>query len=238
LRFDFGTSWRDERPVVDIIGEGLGPSLSLTVPAFLLETIIAISLALFCAFYRATLIDRLTVIGAVALMSIPGLAYILFAQKVIAYDWRLFPFFGYEPLPAGFVFFALPILIWLALAIGSEVRFYRAVMLEEMSQDYVRTAAAKGLPARGILFRHVLKNSMIQVITRVVISIPFLILGSLLLEYFFGIPGLGNRTVEAVNRSDFPVVQAFVVIGSILYIVFSIVTDLCYAWVDPRVRLR
>lgn len=238
VTFDFGTSWTEQRPVLDLMAEGAGPSLSLAVPAFLLEVLIAVSLALFCAFFRGTLVDRLTVVLAVAGMSVPGLAYILFGQKYLAHEWKLFPTYGFEPLPGGAVFLALPALIWVALAVGSEVRFYRAVMLEEMAQDYVRTAAAKGLPARRILFGHVLKNSMIQVITRVVISIPFLILGSLLLEVFFGIPGLGNATVEAVNRSDFPVVQAFVVVGSVLYIVFSILTDVCYALVDPRVRLR
>ena len=128
--------------------------------------------------------------------------------------------------------------IWIALNLGSEVRFYRAVTLDEMGQDYVRTAAAKGLPTGRILFRHVLKNSMIQIITRVVITIPFLILGSLLLETFFGIPGLGSMTVQAIHKSDLPVVQAFVVIGSMLYIVFSILSDVAYALVDPRIRLR
>ena len=236
--FDFGTSWTEQRPVLEMMAEGAGPSLSLAAPAFLLEVVLAVSLALFCAFFRGTLVDRLTVVLAVAGMSVPGLAYILFGQKYLAHEWKLFPIYGFEPLPGGAVFLALPALIWVALAVGSEVRFYRAVMLEEMAQDYVRTAAAKGLPARRILFGHVLKNSMIQVVTRVVISIPFLILGSLLLEVFFGIPGLGNKTVEAVNRSNFPVVQAFVVVGSVLYIAFSILTDVCYALVDPRVRLR
>jgi peptide/nickel transport system permease protein len=150
----------------------------------------------------------------------------------------MFPIYGFEPLPAGAAFLLLPILISVMLSVGSEVRFYRAVTLEEIQQDYVRTAAAKGLPTSRILFRHVLKNSMIPVITRVVASIPFLILGSLLLETFFGIPGVGNMTVEAINQSDFPVIKAFVVIGSVLYIVFSILTDLLYAVVDPRVKLK
>jgi peptide/nickel transport system permease protein len=221
-----------------MIGEGVGPSLSLALPAFAIEVVIAVSLALLCAFYRGTLLDRTTVLLCVAGMSVPALAYILFGQYFLSYRWKLFPIYGYEPLPAGVVFLALPGLIWILLAVGSEVRFYRAVMLEEMQQDYVRTAAAKGLPTRRILFRHVLKNSMVQVITRVVITIPFLFLGSLLLELFFGIPGLGNMTVEAINRSDLPVVQAFVVIGSALYILFSLLADVCYALVDPRIRLR
>jgi peptide/nickel transport system permease protein len=238
VTLDFGRSWTTRRPVSAMILEGLGPSLSLAVPAFAVETLLALALALFCAFYRGSFIDRAIVVLAVAGISFPSLAYIIFGQYFLAYEWSLFPIFGWEPPPAGIAFLVLPGIIWVLLNVGSEVRFYRAVMLEEIQQDYVRTAAAKGLPASRILFRHVLKNSMIQVITRVVITIPFLILGSLLLEMFFGIPGLGSMTVDAINMSDFPVVKAFVVIGSVLYILFSIVTDVLYAVVDPRVRLR
>jgi len=238
VTFDFGDSWESKRPVAQMIGDGVGPSLSLAVPAFALETILAVVLALLCAFHRGTLLDRVVVVASVAGMSVPSLAYILFGQKYLAHEWKLFPIFGYEPPPSGIVFLALPILIWVALSLGSEVRFYRAVMLEEIQQDYVRTAAAKGIPASRILFRHVLKNSLIQIITRVVISIPFLFLGSLLLEVFFGIPGLGSMTVDAIHKSDLPVVQAFVVIGSMLYILFSILSDVAYTWADPRIRLR
>lgn len=236
--FDFGDSWQERRPVSELIVSGLGPSLSLAVPAFALETLLALALALFCAFHRGSVVDRALVVASVAAISVPGLAYIIFGQYFLAYEWKLFPIFGWEPLPAGLPFLLLPIVIWVLLGVGGELRFYRAVMLEEMGQDYVRTAAAKGLPTRRILFVHVLKNALIPVITRVVISIPFLMLGSLLIELFFGIPGLGNLTVEALNRADFPVVKAFVVVGSVLYILFSILTDVLYAWADPRVRLR
>lgn len=238
VTFEFGRSWQEKRPVSELILAGLGPSLSLAVPAFFLETVLALALALYCAFYRGTIVDRSIVVAAVAGISVPSLAYIIFGQYFLAFEWKMFPIFGYDRLPAGAAFLVLPMIIWVLLGLGSEVRFYRAVMLEEIQQDYVRTAAAKGLPTGRILFRHVLKNALIPVITRVVISIPFLMLGSLLIELFFGIPGLGNMTVEALNRSDFPVVKAFVVIGSVLYIVFSILTDVLYAWADPRVRLR
>jgi peptide/nickel transport system permease protein len=237
VTFDFGRSWATRRPVGHMLLDGVGPSLSLAVPAFAIETALALALALFCAFYRGTFVDRTIVVLAVAGISVPSLAYIIFGQYFLAYEWSLFPIFGWEPPPAGLVFLVLPGLIWILLSVGSEVRFYRAVMLEEIQQDYVRTAAAKGLPTRAILFRHVLKNSLIPVITRVVITIPFLILGSLLIEMFFGIPGLGSMTVDAINMSDFPVVKAFVVIGSVLYVLFSILTDVLYAAVDPRVRL-
>lgn len=236
--FDLGRSLFTDRPVAERIGEGIGPSLSLAAPAFALETLLAVSLALFCAFYRGGFADRMVIFFTVAAVSIPSLAYILFGQYFLAYRWNLFPIFGFKALPAGWVFLALPGIISVLLSLGSEVRFYRAVMLEEMGQDYVRTAAAKGLPTGKILFGHVLKNSMIQIITRVIITIPFLILGSLLLESFFGIPGLGNLTIEAINQNDYPVVKAFVLIGSLLYIAFSILTDVCYALVDPRVRLK
>jgi peptide/nickel transport system permease protein len=237
VTFDFGRSWHTKRPVSDMILGGVGPSLSLALPAFAVETVLALALALWCAFYRGTFVDRTIVVLAVAGISIPSLAYIVFGQYYLAYEWKMFPVFGFEPLPGGFVFLYLPMIIWILLGLGSEVRFYRAVMLEEIQQDYVRTAAAKGVPTRRILFGHVLKNSLIPVITRVVISVPFLILGSLLIEMFFGIPGLGTLTVEALNQSDFPVVKALVVVGSVLYVLFSILTDVLYAWVDPRVRL-
>lgn len=240
LRWDFGESWRLQkgRSVLTMVAEGMGPSLTLAVPAFLLEILISISLALFCAYYRNSVADITTVIVTVAMMSVPALSYILFGQYYLAHQWKMFPVFGYQPGLAGLASLALPILIWVALALGGEVRFYRTVMLEEMRKDYVRTAASKGLSTRTILFRHVLKNALIPILTRVIVTIPFLILGSLLIERFFGIPGLGSMTVDAVNQSDLPVIKAMVVIGSVLLIVFNLITDVAYALVDPRVKLK
>jgi peptide/nickel transport system permease protein len=238
VTFDFGRSWQTQRPVRHMIADGIGPSLSLAVPAFALETLLAIALALFCAFYRGSAADVSLRVFAIAAISLPSLAYILFGQYWMGFRWKLFPIFGYAPLPAGIVFLVMPMIIWVLLTVGSEMRYYRTVMLEEMSQDYVRTAAAKGLPPRRILMRHVLKNSMIPILTRVVITIPFLMLGSLLIEMFFGIPGLGSLTADAIAQNDFPVIKALTVIGSVLYIFFSILTDVLYAVVDPRVRLR
>jgi peptide/nickel transport system permease protein len=238
--WDFGTSWRlqKDRPVLDMVAEGAVPSLTLAVPAFLIELALALTLALFCAYYRNSVADVATVIVTVAMMSVPALSYIIFGQYFLAHQWKMFPVFGYEPGLAGLASLGLPILIWVMLALGSEVRFYRTVMLEEMRKDYVRTAAAKGLSTKRVLFRHVLKNGLIPVITRVVVTIPFLILGSLLIERFFGIPGLGSITVDAVGQNDLPVIKAMVVIGSILLIVFNLITDICYAFVDPRIRLK
>ncbi len=240
VTWDFGSSWKlqKDRSVLSMVAEGLGPSLTLAVPGFLLELLLAVSLALFCAYYRNSVADVTTVIVTVAMMSVPALSYILFGQYYLAHEWKMFPVFGYQPGLAGLASLGLPILIWVALALGGEVRFFRTVMLEEMRKDYVRTAASKGLSARRILFVHVLKNALIPILTRVIVTIPFLILGSLLIERFFGIPGLGNLTVDAVAQSDLPVIKAMVVIGSILLIVFNLITDLAYALVDPRVKLK
>lgn len=238
VTLDFGDSWKTKRPVLEMVGEGIVPSLSLAAPAFLIALWLAISLALFCAYHRGSLADVTTMIVTIAMMSVPALSYIIFGQYYAAHRWRMFPVFGYEPGLAGLATLVLPILIWVALALGGEVRFYRAVVLEEMRQDYVRTAAAKGLGTRRILFGHVLKNAMIPILTRVIVTIPFLILGSLLIERFFGIPGLGSLTIDAVTESDFPVIKAMVVISAYLLILFNLLTDLAYGLVDPRVRLK
>jgi peptide/nickel transport system permease protein len=240
VRWDFGESWRlqQDRRVLDLLADGVGPSLTLAVPAFLLQLVLSLVLALFCAYYRGSIADVTTVIVTVAMMSVPALSYIFFGQYYLAHEWNMFPVFGFERGLGGIASLGLPILIWVALALGGEVRFYRTVMLEEMRKDYVRTAAAKGLSTKRVLFKHVLKNGLIPVITRVIVTIPFLMLGSLLIERFFGIPGLGALTVDAVNQSDLPVIKAMVVITSILLVVFNLLTDICYALVDPRVRLK
>lgn len=232
-RFDFGVSSSANEPVLDILRSGLGPTLALTVPILLLETVIGVSLALWCAFYRGRWLDRALVVGSVALMSVNYLVWIVGGQYVLAYRLGWFPVWGF----ASWTYLLLPVLIGTFSGLGSSVRFYRTVMLDEMYKDYVRTAFAKGLSARGVLFRHVLPNALIPVITNVVLSIPFLYTGSLLLESFFGIPGLGYLGVNAINDSDVDVVRAVVVIGSILYLCANLLADLCYAWVDPRVRL-
>lgn len=235
---DFGRSYATRQRVSDMILEGLGPSLAVTAPAFLISAILAVALGLFCAYFRNSFADVSVIVLATAAMSISSLVYIILGQYFLAHVWKLSPIQGYDALPGGIVFLLLPWTIWVALTLGADVRFFRTVMLEEIGQDYARTAAAKGLPPRRILFKHVLKNSMIPVITRLVIEVPFLFVGSLLLEIFFGIPGVGSLTVDALHRSDFPVIQAMTVIGAMLYIVFSILADVCYALVDPRVRLR
>ncbi|MBL6990765.1 MAG: ABC transporter permease [Bacteriovoracaceae bacterium] len=237
--FNFGRSWSTRQEISEMIMDGAIPSLSLSFPAFFLATLISICISLFVSFFRGKVIDRLAVIFCVGMMSVSSLAYILFGQWFLAYHMGLFEISGYE---FGFPFFIpyviLPIIIWIILSIGPDVRFYRTVILDEIYQDYVRTARAKGLSEIVILFKHVLKNAMIPIITYVVIRIPFLILGALLLESFFSIPGLGGITLDAVKSSDFPVLKAMTVLSSIAYITFSVITDVLYTVVDPRVRLK
>jgi len=206
----------------------------LAAPIFFIEAMVAISIALFAAYYRNTWIDRSLVVLCVVGMSVSYLVYILVGQYVLAYRMQLFPIWGFESVKYLF----LPVLVGLVSGIGGEVRFYRTVMLDEMYQDYVRTAFSKGCRQKTVLFKHVLKNAMIPVITHTVIVIPFLFTGNLLLETFFGIPGIGYLTVEAINSNDIPVIKATVMVASIIYVFASLLTDICYAMVDPRVKLR
>lgn len=237
--FDFGRSWSTKQEIIEMIKAGAIPSLTLSIPAFVLSTFLSISISLFVAFFRGTMLDRTVVFLCVTMMSISSLAYILFGQWFFAFKLGLFEISGYE---FGFPYFIpyviLPVLIWVMLGIGPDVRFYRTIILDEIYQDYVRTARAKGLSENMIMFKHVLKNAMIPIITYVIIQIPFLILGALLLETFFSIPGLGGIVLSAINSSDFPVVKAMTILISVAYIIFSVLTDVMYTLVDPRVRLK
>ena len=216
LTFNFGRSWSDRELVIDKIKRGAIPSLALTVPMFIGSLVISISLALVVAYFRGGIVDILSVFICVAMMSIPFLSFILFGQYFLAFKWGLFPVFFWPDLPiANYV--ALPALIGIFAGLGGSLRFYRTVMLDELKNDYVRTAFAKGLSARSVLFKHVLKNAMIPIITQVVLAIPFLFLGSLLLERFFGIPGLGYLMIDAIGGRDFQVINAMTFIGAILW---------------------
>lgn len=238
VTFDFGRSWSTKQEIVTMIKSGAIPSLSVTVPSFVLSLMISIIISLMVAFYRGKLLDKLTVFLCVSMMSISSLAYILFGQWFFAYKLGWFEISGYEyGFPAFVPYVVLPIIIWIILGLGSEIRFFRTILLDEIYQDYVRTARAKGLTENVILFKHVLKNAMIPIITYTIIEIPFLILGALLLESFFSIPGLGAMTLNAINSSDFPVIKAMTILSAVAYIVFSVITDVCYTLVDPRMRL-
>ena len=236
VTFDFGRA-RDRELVIDKIKRGVGPSLSLTAPIFFGTAAIAVSLSLVIAFVRGSAWDVAAVVVCTAGMSIPYLGFILLGQYFLAYKWGLFPvFFSPDLTTAQNV--ALPVLIGIAAGLGGNVRFYRTVMLDEMRSNYVRTAFAKGLSVRGVLFGHVLKNAMIPIITRMAMSVPFLFLGSLLLERFFGIPGVGHLMVQAIAARDYNVVSAMTYIGAILFVVFNLIADICYAAVDPRLSVE
>jgi peptide/nickel transport system permease protein len=198
----------------------------------------AVGFALFLVFVRKSALDTGGVIVCVALMSIPPMVYIIFGQAVIALAFNYFPAFGYQMRGISDIrFLLLPVSLMIVISLGSDVRLYRAVFLEEISQDYVRTAQAKGVPNARLLLVHVLKNGMIALITYVVAALPLLILGSLLVENFFGIPGLGNTLVAAIQKSDLAVIRSTTFLTSILYIVGLTATDICYAAADPRIRL-
>lgn len=235
ITFDFGRA-RDREQVIDKIKRGIGPSLALTIPMFFGVLLASVSLALMVAFVRGTIWDVTAVFICVVGMSLPYLSFILFGQYFMAHKWGWFPVY-YSPGESIFRYVALPVLIGIIAGLGSNLRFYRTIMLDEMRSDYVRTAFAKGLTTRKVLFKHVLKNAMIPIITRVVLAIPFLFLGSLLQERFFGIPGIGYLMVEAVSSRDYPVINAMTYISAVLFVIFNLLTDICYSFVDPRVSL-
>jgi peptide/nickel transport system permease protein len=235
LLFQFPQSDYLHEKVSDLLKEKIVPSLTITVPAFLLSILVTLPLALFIAYYRGTYLDRLALFLCVILMSIVILNYIIVGQYLLAVVFKYFPIYGYAFGWSAWKFVLLPIILAVAAGLGGGVRFYRTVMLNEVRADYVRTALAKGVSEEGVLFRHVLKNAMIPILTVTVLSIPFLITGSLLLEMYFGIPGMGNLMLNAINNHDYPVIRTLVYIYSLLYIAGSILTDLSYTLVDPRV---
>ena len=234
---DFGAA-EDRRDIGAEIRARMGPSLALAVPIFLVGLLVNVTFALGMAFFRASALDFWGVVACVAMMSISTLFYIIGGQFVASKLWHLVPISGYGEGLSAIRFLVLPVLIGVVSGIGSGSRWYRTLFLEEMSRDYVRTARAKGLAERTVLFRHVLKNAMIPILTGAVVVIPLLFMGSLLTESFFGIPGLGSYTIEAIQSQDFAVVRAMVFIGSGLYIVGLLLTDLSYTLVDPRIRFQ
>ncbi|GAB5443141.1 MAG: ABC transporter permease [Fuerstiella sp.] len=252
--FDFSEdSWQQKgRTVGEIVGGGIGPTLALTVPALFLTTMISVSISLIAAWFRGRSVDRTLVFLAVLGMSISFLVYIIVGQYWLGYSIRSgnfapFAISGYQSIDQVGVwayftsrwpyYCLLPVLISVIVSMGYDTRFYRAVMVEESQRDYIVTARAKGAGERRIMFVHLLKNAMIPVITRVSISIPFLITGSFLLEMYFRIPGVGRALITAVNQADFPVVQVIGAIFAGAYLVTNLLTDVLYAMVDPRVRL-
>lgn len=233
LRGDFGDSTAYGMRVADVLRQGVVPSLTITVPILVGGTILALMLAMVAAAWRGKGPDKAVLLGSTVLMSVNYVVWILAGQFFLSYKLRLFPLWGFE----GISYILLPVAIGIFSGLGRDIRFFRTVILDELTKPYVRTAMSKGLSRHRVLWGHVFRNSLIPVVTYVSLSIPYLFTGSLLLESFFGIPGLGGVSLNAINSSDMATVRAVVILGSFLYQAVHLVTDLCYAWLDPRVRL-
>ena len=235
--FDFGRS-DSGRDIGYDISQRMWPSLAITIPSLIVGLLSYISFGLILAFFRGTYVDISGVILCVIMMSISGLFYIIGGQYLIGKFLHLVPISGYDTGLNAVKFVFLPVLVGLIGGIGASTRWYRTIFLEEMNKDYVRTARAKGLSELRILYRHVLTNGLIPILTGVVVILPSLFIGSLIVESFFAIPGLGSYTIDAINRQDFAIVRSMVFLGSVLYIIGLILTDISYTLVDPRVRLN
>jgi peptide/nickel transport system permease protein len=237
LMFDFGNSDLDDISITYKIRKGMGPSLALTVPSFIIGLFATISASLLVAMFRGTYVDRLALFLCVIGMSIVFFLYIIGGQYLLGKVLRWYPISGWSSRHMVH-FLTLPVIVGVIAGMGSNVRFYRTIMVNEINSDYIRTARAKGLGDAPIMFKHLLKNAMLPILTGVVMAIPFLFMGSLLVESFFGIPGLGRLTVEAIQNNDFRTVSAMVYIISLIYVVANLMTDISYTFVDPRVRLK
>ena len=235
--FDFGRSDAG-RDIGSDLRERMGPSLAIAVPVLVLELVIALAWALGSAWLRGSALDLAGTVVCVAMISISGLFYIIGGQWLFAKLWRLVPISGFGAGLDALRFLCLPVLTGVVASLGASVRWYRALFLEELSRDYVRTARAKGLPEARVMLGHVLRNALIPILTGVVVLLPSLFLGALITESFFAIPGLGSYTIEALKAQDFAIVRTMVFLGSLLYLVGLVLTDLSYVVADPRVRLE
>lgn len=234
--FDFGKS--DEgRLIIQDIRDRMGPSLAVQIPVFLIGIFVNILCALLVVMFRASLFELSAMVLCVVLFSISGVFYIIGGQFLFAKLLNLVPVSGYLHGIEAWKFILLPVLVGVVSGIGGGVRLYRMIFLEEIYKDYIRTARAKGLSEKDILFRHLLPNGLIPILTGVVVVIPTLFMGSLLMESFFGIPGLGSFTIDGIQAQDFSIVRSMVFLGSVLYIIGLLLTDISYTLVDPRVRL-
>ncbi|WP_114154895.1 ABC transporter permease [Chromobacterium haemolyticum] len=239
--FDFGTSWSTQQSVTATLASRVGPSLTLTGTLLVFELLTALPIAIVVAYYRGTLTDRMVTLICTVAMSISSLAYIIVGQYLLAFKLDWFPVMGWDDgslLRSLLIYVPLPLILGMLVSLAPNVRFYRSFVVEELGHDYVRTARAKGLSEKTVLFKHVLRNALIPVVTAVMMSLPFLVLGSMLLERFFGIPGMGNELLMAVDKSDFPVIKAITVTIAAAAMVFNLLADIIYKWIDPRVQLK
>jgi peptide/nickel transport system permease protein len=234
--FEFGVS-DSGRNIGSDIQQRMWASLAIAMPSLLVGLLVNISVALLMVLFRNSYLELGSIIACVILMSISALFYIIGGQFLVGKLLRLVPISGYDTGFEAIKFLMLPVLIAVVSGVGSGARWYRTLFLEEVEKDYVRTARAKGLTETQVLFKHVLKNALIPILTGVVVVLPLLFMGSLITESFFSIPGLGSYTIDAINRQDFAIVRSMVFLGSVLYILGLLLTDISYTFVDPRVRL-
>lgn len=237
VTMDFGRSFNSGEELSTLFANGAMVSLSLTVPPYILGLFISLILAIVIAYYRGSWIDRYSTFLFVAGMSISYLVYIIAFQYWLGYELGWFPINGFVNGLDGIKYLILPWIITIVVTAGPDIRMYRTVFLDETKADYVRTAFAKGASDRRVLFKHILKNAMIPILTYTVIGIPFLIMGAFLMERFFSIPGVGDLMITAINQGDFPVIKGLTVMIAIFFSLFNLLTDILYAYVDPRVKL-
>jgi peptide/nickel transport system permease protein len=235
--FNFGKSDYDDMAISYKLRDGVGPSLLVTVPIVLVSLIISVFISMMSAMFRETYIDRMVVFSCVVAMSVVYFLYIIGSQFLMAVELRWFPISGWSN-NHYLHFLLLPFIIGTIANIGESTRFYRTIMINEINSDYIRTARAKGLGDMSIMVRHLLRNAMIPILTRIVMLLPYVFTGSLLLESFFGIPGLGRLTVDSITLNDFSTISAVVYLSSMLYILANLINDISYTVVDPRVRLK
>ena len=235
--FHFGKS-EQGRDIGEDISQRMWPSLALAIPTLFVGLAVNITLALFIALFRGTYFDYSVMTLCVVMMSVSGLFYIIVGQFLFAKLLNLLPISGYQPGWHAIKFLILPVVVGMIGGIGSGVRWYRSLFLEEINKDYVRTARSKGLSDAAVLFKHVLKNAMLPILTGVIVIIPSLFMGSLIMESFFGVPGLGSYTIDAIQQQDFNIVRVMVFLGTVFYIIGLILTDVAYTLVDPRVRIK
>jgi peptide/nickel transport system permease protein len=240
VTFDWGSSWATREPVLEIFKSRLPATLTVMIPILLLEVVFGIVAGMAVAYVRGSLTDRVVMIVCTIAMSISFLVYVILGQYVFAFQLGWFPVQGWSSsLTTNLIKFApLPVFLAVAVSLGPYTRLYRSFFLDEINQDYVRTARAKGVGESRILFVHVLRNAMIPILTNVATHLPSVFIGSFLIEVFFSIPGLGREVYTAVNRSDYPVIEAVTVYLAVLTMAINLLTDLLYKVVDPRVVLK
>lgn len=238
--FDWGQSWTTKEDVISIIKTRVGPTLTVMIPILVLEVLLAIPLAMYVAYKRDSLTDRAAMITTTVALSISFLVYVIIGQYFFAFQLGWFPVQGWsDSVWRNLTYYApLPILLAVFVSLAPQTRLYRTFFLDEMKQDFVRTARAKGIGENKVLFKHILRNAMIPVVTNVGAQIPGVFVGSFLIEVFFSIPGLGRELVQAVNSSDFPVIKALTVYLAMITMIINLLVDLAYKAIDPRVVLK